>query len=253
MQQVQRLPGLSFFFPAYNEEGTVEAVVREGLAVLPRFSDDLEVIVIDDGSTDRTGEMADGLAAADPRVRVVHHRPNRGYGGAIRSGISSATKPYVFYTDGDRQFDLDDLERLLPLLDRADAAIGYRARRADPPRRLFIAWVYNGLIRVLFAAPFRDVDCAFKLFRRAVFERVPLSRVRSNGAFFSPELLLVLRAAGVRIEQVAVRHFPRAAGEEKGATPRVVMRAIRDLLLLRLRLWLTPRSQRAALDHEERP
>jgi glycosyltransferase involved in cell wall biosynthesis len=235
---MERLPSLTFFFPAYNEEEDVEAVVREGLGVLPRFSDDLELIVVDDGSTDRTGEIADRVAREDPRVRVVHHRPNRGYGGAVRSGLSAATRRYVFFTDGDRQFDLTDLERLLPSLDRASVVVGYRARRADPPKRLFIAWVYNTLIRVLFFAPFRDVDCAFKLFDRDVFARVPLSRVRSNGAFFSPELLLVLRAAGERIEQVPVRHFPRRHGEEKGATVRVILRTIRDLLRLRLRLWL---------------
>jgi glycosyltransferase involved in cell wall biosynthesis len=234
---VERLPGLTFFFPAYNEEESVEAVVREGLRTLPRFADTLEVIVVDDGSRDRTGEIADRLALEDVRVRVVHHRPNRGYGGAIRSGLAEARLPYVFFTDGDQQFDLTDLERLVPLLDRADVVVGYRERRADPPRRLFIAWVYNTLIRIMFRAPFRDVDCAFKLFRRSVFGRVPLERVRSNGAFFSPELLLVLRAAGVRIEQVGVRHFPRRTGEEKGATLRVVLRAIRDLLRLRLRLW----------------
>ena len=196
---------------------------------------------MDDGSRDRTGEIADRLAREDPRVRVIHHRPNRGYGGAIRSGLEAARLPYVFFTDGDLQFDLDDLERLMPLIGEADVVVGYRERRADPPKRLFIAWVYNTLIRVLFAAPFRDVDCAFKLFRRSVFDRVPLGRVRSNGAFFSPELLLVLRAAGVRIAQVGVRHFPRRTGEEKGATLRVVLRAIRDLLRLRLRLWLARR------------
>ena len=247
---MERLPALSFFFPAYNEEADVEDVVREGLAVLPRFTDDVEVVVIDDGSTDGTGAIADRLAAEDPRVRVVHHRPNRGYGGAVRSGLVSATRPYVFFTDGDRQFRLEDLDRLLPLIDHADVVIGYRIARADPAKRRFIAWVYNRLIRVLFGAPFRDVDCAFKLFRRDVFERVPLSRVSSNGAFFSPELLLVLRAASVRIEQVGVRHFPRVRGEEKGATLRVVTRAMRDLLRLRLRLLTAPRSERAALDDQ---
>ena len=238
---MERLGGLTFFFPVYDEEASVEAVVREGLAKLPRFCDELEVVVVDDGSRDRTGEIADRLAREDPRVRVIHHRPNRGYGGAIRSGLEAARLPYVFFTDGDLQFDLDDLERLMPLIGEADVVVGYRERRADPPKRLFIAWVYNTLIRVLFVAPFRDVDCAFKLFRRSVFERVPLQLVRSNGAFFSPELLLVLRAARVRIAQVGVRHFPRRTGEEKGATLRVVLRAIRDLLRLRLRLWLARR------------
>src|SRR5260221_11906959 len=119
------LAGLSFFFPAYNEELDVEDVVREGLSVLPRFTDDLEVLVVDDGSRDATGAIADRLAGEDPRVRVVHHKPNRGYGGAIRSGLVSPTKPYVFFTDGDRPFPLEGLGRLLPPLHRADVVGGY--------------------------------------------------------------------------------------------------------------------------------
>jgi glycosyltransferase involved in cell wall biosynthesis len=235
-----RLNGLSFFFPALNEEHHVAAIVEEALEVLPRFADDLEVTVVDDGSSDRTGAIADELAARDPRVHVIHHQTRRGYGGAVRSGLTAATKPWVFYTDGDRQFALDDVERLVAASDGADAVVGYREKRADPGRRLFVAWVYNHLIRLLFGGSWRDVDCAFKLFRREVFERVPLARVRSNGAFFSPELLITLRRAGVRVRQVGVRHFPRTAGEPKGAPPRVIIRAIRDLVRLRARIWLHP-------------
>lgn len=233
-----RVDALTFFFPALNEEDHVRAVIEDALATLPRFADDLEVIVVDDGSTDRTGAIADELALRDPRVRVIHHGTRRGYGGAVRSGLMSARKSWVFYTDGDRQFDLTDFARLVEATDGVDAVVGYRLKRADPPRRLFVAWVYNRLIRVLFGGGWRDVDCAFKLFRRQVFDRVPLERVRSNGAFFSPELLITLRRAGIRVRQVGVRHFPRTAGKEKGASPRVVARALRDLVRLRLRLWL---------------
>jgi len=237
-----RLDGLSFFFPALNEEDNIAPIVDEALVVLPRFADDLEVTVVDDGSSDRTGAIADELARKDPRVRVIHHGTRRGYGGAVRSGLLSATKPWIFFTDGDRQFALEDLERLVEVADGADAVVGYRIKRADPARRLFVAWVYNRLIRLLFGGGWRDVDCAFKLFRRDVFARVPLERVRSNGAFFSPELLITLRRAGVRVRQVGVRHFPRTAHEPKGASPRVILRAIRDLLRLRARLWLHPRA-----------
>jgi glycosyltransferase involved in cell wall biosynthesis len=235
-----RLEGLSFFFPALNEEDHVAAVIDEALRVLPRFTDDLEVTVVDDGSTDRTGAIADEMAAKDTRVRVVHHPARRGYGGAVRSGLLAATKPWIFFTDGDRQFALDDLERLIAASDEADAVVGFREKRADPPRRRFVAWVYNRLIRLLFGGGWRDVDCAFKLFRSDVFRRVPLDRVRANGAFFSPELLITLRRAGIRVRQVGVRHFPRTAGAEKGASTKVILRAIRDLMRLRLRLWLRP-------------
>jgi glycosyltransferase involved in cell wall biosynthesis len=237
-----RLEGLSFFFPALNEEDNVAPIVEEALAVLPRFADDIEITIVDDGSSDRTGAIADELARKNPRVRVIHHASRRGYGGAVRSGLVAATKSWIFFTDGDRQFALEDLGRLVEAADGADAVVGYRIKRADPTRRLFVAWVYNRLIRLLFGGGWRDVDCAFKLFRRDVFARVPLDRVRSNGAFFSPELLITLRRAGVRVRQVGVRHFPRTAHEPKGASPRVIVRAIRDLLRLRARLWLQPRD-----------
>ena len=235
-----RLPSLSFFFPAYNEEGNVEAVVRDALAILPRFADDFEVIAVDDGSRDRTPEIADRLAAEDPRVRVVHHPRNRGYGGAVRSGLEASVKDYVFFTDGDRQFRLEDLPKLLALIDDSDAVIGYRARRRDPWRRVFTAWVYKQLIRVLFGGGIRDVDCAFKLFRREIFTRVPLGDVRSNGAFFSAELLLLLRSRGARMREVAIPHYPRTVGTNTGASVKTTLRAIRDLLRLRLRLWGLP-------------
>ncbi len=234
----ERLPGLTCFFPAYNEEENIEAVVADALAALPRFADEFEIVIVDDGSRDRTGEIADRLAAADARVRVIHHRPNRGYGGAVRSGLESARLPYVFFTDGDHQFRLADLGLLIREIDQADAVVGYRAKRMDPPRRLFIAWVYKQVIRVLFGGGFRDVDCAYKLFRTELFGRVPLSRVRSNGAFFSAELLLLLRAAGLRVRQVRVPHHPRVAGLAAGAAPMVVLRTLRDMALLRLRLGL---------------
>ncbi len=235
-----RLPSLSFFFPAYNEEGNVEPVVRDALATLPRFADEFEVIIVDDGSRDRTPEIADRLAASDPRVRVVHHPRNRGYGGAVRSGLTSSRNAFIFYTDGDQQFRLDDLSRLIDALGDHDAAIGYRIKRRDPWRRRFTAWVYNRLIRILFGSTIRDVDCAFKLFRADVFQRVPLAQVRSNGAFFSAETLLTLRSRGIRMVEVPIPHYPRTVGENTGASVKVTLRAIRDLLRLRLRLWGLP-------------
>src|SRR5438552_3423117 len=180
-----RLASLSFFFPALNEEAHVRAIVDEALAVLPRFAEDLEVTVVDDGSTDRTGAIADEAAARDPRVRVIHHGRRRGYGGAIRSGLLAAKDDWIFYTDGDRQFALEDLGRLIEASGDADAVVGYRIKRADPVRRRFVVWVYNRLIRLLFGGGWRDVDCAFKFFRRDVFARVPLARVRSDGAYIS--------------------------------------------------------------------
>lgn len=215
-------------------------MVRDALAVLPSFTDDIEVTVIDDGSTDRTGKIADQLAAADPRVHVVHHGTRRGYGGAVRSGLLAGTKEFIFFTDGDRQFNLADLGRLVGAIDGVDAVMGYRLKRQDPARARFVAFVYNNVIRVLFFGGFRDVDCAFKLFRREIFQRVPLDRVRSNGAFFSAEMLITLKRAGIKTREVGVPHYPRTLGKAKGQQPKVILRAIRDLLRLRLRLWGLP-------------
>ena len=232
-----RVDALSYFFPALNEEQHVSPLVRRALEVLPALAERVEVIVVDDGSTDRTGEYADELARGDPRVRVVHHGSRRGYGGALRSGIAASRYPLLFLTDGDRQFDPGDLALLLPELSGADAVVGYRRKRSDPLRRRFVGWCYNRAIRVLFGLPVRDVDCAFKLFHREVFERVPLPTIRSDGAFFSAELLIRMHQAGLRVRQVAVPHHPRSWGQPKGAPPRVIVRAIRDLLALRWTLW----------------
>jgi len=237
----ERLPGLSFFFPARDEELNVAPMVAQALTALPEYADRIEVIVIDDGSSDDTGKIADALAQTDPRVTVIHNRPGRGYGGAVRAGFMSATQPFIFFTDGDQQFEVADFGRLAAAMTPdVDAVIGYRIKRADPLRRLLVSGVYNRLITLLFAGGWRDVDCAFKLFRADVFTRVPLSRVRSNGAFFSPELLITIRAHGIRMREVGIPHHPRMHHEPKGAPPKVILKAIRDLLLLRLAMWIDP-------------
>ena len=216
-------------------------MVAQALTALPEYADRLEVIVIDDGSSDDTGKIADALAQTDPRVTVVHNRPGRGYGGAVRAGFARSTQPFIFFTDGDQQFEVADFGRLVAeMTPDVDAVIGYRIKRADPLRRLLVSGVYNRLITLLFAGGWRDVDCAFKLFRAEVFTRVPLSRVRSNGAFFSPELLITLRAHGLRMREVGIPHHPRMHHEPKGAPPKVILKAIRDLLLLRLAMWIDP-------------
>ncbi|MBW3613614.1 MAG: glycosyltransferase family 2 protein, partial [Chloroflexi bacterium] len=206
-------PRLTFFFPAYNEEENVVETVRRALdQVGPLVDGRIEVLVVDDGSTDRTPELADKLAAADWRVRV-HHQPNRGYGGALRAGFENARGELIAFSDGDLQFDLAEMERLLRRLDDpgrpVDAVIGYRIRRRDPPHRIFIAKTYNAIVSAGFGLRVRDIDCAMKLFRREVFDGLPLT---TDSPFLSAELLIKLRARGARIAQVGVTHRPRAAG-----------------------------------------
>ncbi|HET9435823.1 MAG TPA: glycosyltransferase family 2 protein [Candidatus Limnocylindrales bacterium] len=232
------VPRLSYFFPAHNEEANVRGLVEEALETLPRLADAFEIIVVDDGSRDATGAIADELAAAHPDVvRAIHHPTNRGYGAALLSGFRAARHELVAFTDGDRQFRVEDVGRLTERLaapDGPDVVAGYRIRRADPPIRTLYARAYRLANRIFFGLRVRDVDCACKLFRREALEGLA---VESGGAFFSAELLIKLEAAGRTVVEVGVPHHPRTAGSPTGARPSVVLRAVRDFWLLRLRMW----------------
>jgi glycosyltransferase involved in cell wall biosynthesis len=233
-----RVAALSYFFPAHNEEANLEGLVQEALAALPALAERFEIIAVDDGSKDRTPQIADRLAAANPDlVRVVYHPTNLGYGAALRSGFRAARYDLVAFTDGDRQFRVADLGRLTARLagpDAPDAVVGFRIRRADPAIRTLYARLYKLANRALFGLRVRDVDCACKLFRREALAGI---RVESGGAFFSAELLIKVRAAGRNVVEVGVDHYPRTAGAPTGAKPSVVWRAVKDFWGLRLRLW----------------
>jgi glycosyltransferase involved in cell wall biosynthesis len=237
-----RVPRLSWFFPAHNEEANLVGLVGEALASLPELADEFEIIVVDDGSRDATPRLADELEAAHPGiVRAVHHQTNLGYGSALRTGFQSAQYQLVAFTDGDRQFRVADVGRLTARLaqpDAPDAVVGYRIKRADPVVRTVYARLYRLANRLFFGLRVRDVDCACKLFRREALAGV---RVESGGAFFSAELLIKLGARGRRIVEVGVPHHPRVAGSPTGAKPSVILRAVRDFWALRLRLWANPR------------
>lgn len=242
-----RLSSLSYFFPAHNEEANLEPLVEEALGALPTLAETFEIVVVNDGSRDATPEIADRLAAAHPGVvRVVHHRTNVGYGGALRSGFGAARYAAVAFTDGDRQFKVADLGPLVARLAAADApdvVVGYRIKRADPIIRTIYARVYKFANRVWFGLRVTDVDCACKLFRREALEGVS---VASSGAFFSAEMLIKLHAAGRRIVEVGVPHYPRTAGSPTGAKPSVIGKAVRDFWSLRFRMW---GNRAAALRH----
>jgi glycosyltransferase involved in cell wall biosynthesis len=237
-----RVPALSYFFPAHDEAENIEALVEEAVEALEGLAEQYEIICVDDGSTDGTAAIADRLVAERPGVvRVVHHPVNRGYGAAVRSGLGAARHPLVGFTDGDRQFRVADLGRLLGRLTAADAAgqpvdvvAGYRIRRADPALRLAYARIYRACLRVFFGLTVRDPDCACKLFRASALRDV---RLESGGAFLSAELLVKIEQRGGRIVEQGVPHYPRIAGRASGADPRVVARAVRDFWALRLRLW----------------
>ncbi len=201
--------GISLFLPAFNEEQNVSFMVDRASEVLERLGAEWEIIVVDDGSTDSTPRLVEEISERDSRVRLVRHERNLGFGMAVRSGIAAARLGWVFYTDCDGQFDLDELERFWSARDRCDIISGYRRRRRDPGLRLLYSLLYNSLAWVMFMGGFKDVDASFKLYRRSVFERV---RPRSTSGVVDLEILLLARGMGFRILQMPVSHHPRRAG-----------------------------------------
>jgi glycosyltransferase involved in cell wall biosynthesis len=237
----QRVAGLSVFLPAHNEEGNIERVVEGFKALLPRLADDYEIIVVDDGSRDHTGKIADRMAAADSHIRVVHHPTNQGYGAAVVSGIGAATKPYVLLCDGDGQFDPADSALLTNKLRDYDVVVGNRVRRADHLMRRLNGKAWSILMRLLFGLRLTDVDCGLKLFRRELLGNLEL---QARGAMITTELLAKLAGRGARITEVGVRHLPRLTGQQSGNTLKVVMRAFRELFTLYRRLREERRDKR---------
>lgn len=221
------ISSLSMVFPAYNEENNVPLLL-EKIADFRRMSglEDVEAIIVNDGSRDRTGELLEEYREHFPWLKVIHHRTNRGYGAAVKSGLLAADKEAIFFTDADLQFDFCFLPCFLFCLREYPAVIGYRAPRVDPWYRCLFGFLWTGLARMFFGLRVRDVDCAFKVFRSEVKEIV--KEVRSEGATFSLELLVLLREAGWKWRELPVPHFPRKLGKQSGARPGVVFRSFRE-------------------------
>jgi len=229
-------PSLTIALPAWNEAENIGPMLQEVVDVAQSITDDYEVIVVDDGSTDATADEVRRFTATNPNVRLVQHERNQGYGAAVCSGLTSATKDWVFFTDSDRQFVIDEIRLLLQEADHADIVVGYRAPRRDPALRRLYGWGWNFLVSLLFGYTVRDIDCAFKLMRREVVKKLA-TLVHSRGATFSAEWMVLARRLGYSIVEVPVTHRSRTAGSPTGARLHVVWRAFRDLVHFRLRLW----------------
>jgi len=233
-----RLPGsLTLVLPAFNEEANIDAVVQDSLATLPAFADTYEIIVVDDGSRDRTGKIVADLAANDDRVRLVSHGRNRGYGAALTSGFDASTGDFVMFMDADRQFNIRDMRLLVPFAGEYDIVAGFRMERSDPLHRRVLAEMFNVSVRMLFGVHLRDIDCAFKLFRGNLLRVLPLT---APGALINTEIQAKARRQGATLQQVGVHHYPRIAGEATGGSPRVILRAVGETLAL----WWRMRNYR---------
>jgi glycosyltransferase involved in cell wall biosynthesis len=239
---IVRIPGsLSLVLPAFNEALNIEFVVRDALRTLPLYSDRYEIVVVDDGSCDDTSAIVQRLAKEHEQVRLVSHQRNRGYGAALASGFAAATCDFIMFMDADRQFDIRDLGLLTPFVGAYDIVAGFRMERRDPLHRRVFAEMFNVVVRVLFGVHLRDIDCAFKLFRGEVLRGMALV---SPGALVNTEIQAKARRQGAQLQQVGVHHYPRIAGEATGGSPRVIVRAMVETLVLwwRLRRY-KPRRQ----------
>jgi glycosyltransferase involved in cell wall biosynthesis len=246
VRPARRTPGLSVFFPAYNDSGTIASLVIASLKAAERLTSDFEVIVVDDGSADATAEIADELARTYPQVRVVHHERNRGYGGALRSGFSAATKELIFYTDGDAQYDPAEMESLWKAFsDDVDLVNGYKISRSDPLHRIVIGRIYHHTVKLLFGLKVRDVDCDFRLLRRTIFDRVGLQK---DSGVICLEMMKKIQDAGFRIAEVPVHHYHRAYGRSQFFNFRRLARTGVDVLKLWVALVIRGEHRRGAPD-----
>ena len=237
----QRPVGLTVFFPAYNDSGTIASLVIAAVQTASRLTPDFEVLVINDGSTDATAEIIDELSRIYPQVRAIHHEKNRGYGGALRTGFASATKDWIFYTDGDAQYDPREMTRLWETMSESvDLVNGYKISRSDPLHRIIIGRLYHHTVKLLFGLTVRDVDCDFRLMRRSIFDRVPLEK---TSGVICLEMMKKITDAGFRIVEVPVHHYHRAYGKSQFFNFRRLVRTAADVF----KLW------RELVLHRRRP
>lgn len=228
---------LSLVLPAHNEAGNIEHVVGEALTKLPAFCQEFEIIVVNDGSSDETGEIVRNLADSTEDVFLVEHPSNRGYGAALRSGFTASTGDWVMIMDSDRQFDIGDIVYLAPYTSSVDLVAGYRIQRNDPVHRTLFGKTFRLAMRILFGIQLKDIDCAFKLIRGDLLRSLDL---KSSGAMISTELMARWVRIGASWSQVGVHHYPRTAGEQSGGSLKVILRAMRDVPLLWWKLKREP-------------
>ncbi|MCX5751969.1 MAG: glycosyltransferase family 2 protein [Candidatus Saganbacteria bacterium] len=224
--QSEKLSGISAFFPAYNEEQNVPILIERLSKVLSAVEEKYKILIVNDGSMDRTFQVARDIADKDPHVRIINHERNLGYGAAVKSGIYNSKMEYVFFIDGDNQFDPEEIRLLLPYIKDYDLVIGFRKDRRDPFFRKMNSLGWNLLVKFLFRFWVKDVNCAFKLFRRSIFDKIQLS---TDSALINTELFAQAKLFNFRIKEVGVSHYPRKFGTQTGAKPGVIFRAFAEL------------------------
>ena len=222
---------ISVVLPAHNEAENIKTTVESCVSYLEKNASDYEVVVVNDGSSDDTQQIVQELKSTNSKVILVNHPVNMGYGSALRSGFDKASCEYIFFMDSDGQFNINDLDRLIPLVSAKDVVIGYREDRADSFIRSLNAWLYGLYIYLIFGLKVRDMDCAFKVFPTRAYQDI--RPIKSDGALFSAEFLIKLQRKGFKLNEVPVRHFPRCFGTQSGANIKVILRMFKESWKLR--------------------
>lgn len=232
-----KLEELSVFFPAYNEEANIENTVKKAVGVLEKVAKKWEIIVVNDGSSDSTGEIVEKLIEAEPRIKMITYTPNRGYGAALKSGFYNSCYEWIAFTDADGQFDFAEITKFFERQRQteADAVIGYYLRRAVPFYRILGSGLWELTVFLLFGLRAKDIDCGFKLLRKKVIDEIPKLEAE-RGPFISSELLIKAKKKGFKIVEIGVHHYPRKAGKSTGASLKVILSGLGDLIRLKRKL-----------------
>jgi len=224
---------ISVFIPCYNEEQNIGSLLEKTIRFLPEISSDYEIIVVDDGSSDSTYEIAQNIAKENPNVKVIRHVKNKGYGAALRTGFLNSKKDHIFFTDGDNQFDITELSKLIPYTNNYDIVAGFRINRRDNFIRKINEFCFNRLVRFLFDLKIRDLNCAFKIYKKEVIDNLT---IRSSLAFINSEMLIRAKKKGYGIKEVGVTHYPREWGRQTGANLKVILGTFSELFKFRKEL-----------------
>lgn len=225
-----KVQAISVFFPAYNEEKNIKKTVTEAVKILKKIAKDWEIVVVNDGSTDKTGEIVKKLIKKEPRISMITHTPNRGYGAALKSGLYNAKYPWIAFTDADGQFAFSEVDKFLEKKDEADLIIGYRLQRRDPPGRVFIAKLLKIWNLVFFGLWLKDVDCGFKLIKKEVVDKI--GTLKTESAITESEFLVRAKRAGFKIVEIPVHHYLRKKGKQTGGDIRIIWKAFKETFLL---------------------
>lgn len=238
MSKMKPFKQLSIFFPAYNEEFVIKKTLTAAVKVIPLIAETYEIIVINDGSTDRTREIVEDIISINPRIKLISHAANQGYGAAIKSGLAAARYPWVIACDSDGQFDLSEIKKFTPFIKDYDLIIGYRLKRIDSRYRRFMAFILRLVNLVLFKLNLRDVDCGFKLIRRSVIKTV--GQLTTTSAITVTEFITRAVRLGYRVKEVGVSHHSRSGGQQTGGKLSVVIKGAKEAI----KLWLKQQCQK---------